>query len=103
MSALLEIEDLRVTFQTRYGEVTALDSVSLHVSAGETLGELAVRENPWFDDTLPPGAQAAGNEGAQSWKFGSGDNHPVRAGKVSQTLLKTMKNVQAAGGQTSSE
>jgi len=38
MSALLEIEDLRVTFQTRYGEVTALDSVSLHVNAGETLG-----------------------------------------------------------------
>ncbi|MDK3020669.1 ABC transporter ATP-binding protein [Pseudodonghicola flavimaris] len=38
MSALLEIEDLRVTFRTRYGEVTALDSVSLQVNAGETLG-----------------------------------------------------------------
>lgn len=38
MSALLEIEDLRVTFNTRYGEVTALDSVSMHVNAGETLG-----------------------------------------------------------------
>ena len=38
MSALLEIEDLKVTFGTRYGEVTALDSVSLHVNAGETLG-----------------------------------------------------------------
>ncbi|MGE4326218.1 MAG: ATP-binding cassette domain-containing protein, partial [Pseudodonghicola sp.] len=38
MSALLEIEDLRVTFRTRYGEVTALDSVSMHVNAGETLG-----------------------------------------------------------------
>ncbi|MBE1285346.1 MAG: ATP-binding cassette domain-containing protein [Rhodobacteraceae bacterium] len=38
MSALLEIDDLRVTFGTRYGEVTALDSVSLHVDAGETLG-----------------------------------------------------------------
>ncbi|MGB3243279.1 MAG: ABC transporter ATP-binding protein [Sulfitobacter sp.] len=38
MSALLDIEDLKVTFNTRYGEVTALDSVSLHVNQGETLG-----------------------------------------------------------------
>ena len=38
MSALLEIDNLRVTFTTRHGEVTALDSVSLHVNAGETLG-----------------------------------------------------------------
>ncbi len=38
MTALLEIEDLRVTFNTRYGEVTALDSVSMHVNEGETLG-----------------------------------------------------------------
>ena len=38
MNQLLEIEDLRVTFNTRYGEVTALDSISMHVSAGETLG-----------------------------------------------------------------
>ncbi|ASM72909.1 MULTISPECIES: ABC transporter ATP-binding protein [Roseobacteraceae] len=38
MTALLEIEDLKVTFGTRHGTVTALDSVSLHVNAGETLG-----------------------------------------------------------------
>jgi len=38
MSALLEIENLRVTFNTRHGAVTALDSVSLQVNAGETLG-----------------------------------------------------------------
>lgn len=38
MTALLEIENLKVTFGTRYGEVTALDSVSMHVNAGETLG-----------------------------------------------------------------
>ncbi|QBF30381.1 ABC transporter ATP-binding protein [Thalassococcus sp. S3] len=38
MSALLEIDDLRVTFRTRHGEVTALDSVSLSVREGETLG-----------------------------------------------------------------
>lgn len=38
MSALLEIEDLKVTFNTRHGLVTALDSVSMHVDAGETLG-----------------------------------------------------------------
>ena len=38
MTALLEIEDLRVQFSTRYGPVTALDGVSLHVNAGETLG-----------------------------------------------------------------
>lgn len=38
MTALLEIEDLNVTFNTRHGKVTALDSVSLHVDAGETLG-----------------------------------------------------------------
>jgi len=38
MSALLEIDDLKVTFNTRYGQVTALDGVSLKVNAGETLG-----------------------------------------------------------------
>lgn len=36
--ALLEIQDLNVTFNTRHGQVTALDSVSMHVNAGETLG-----------------------------------------------------------------
>jgi len=36
--ALLEIENLNVTFNTRHGQVTALDSVSMHVNAGETLG-----------------------------------------------------------------
>ena len=38
MSALLQIADLRVRFATRHGPVTALDGVSLHVDAGETLG-----------------------------------------------------------------
>lgn len=38
MSPLLEINGLKVTFNTRYGQVTALDGVSLHVEAGETLG-----------------------------------------------------------------
>lgn len=38
MSALLQIENLQVTFNTRHGQVTALDSVSLSVNAGETLG-----------------------------------------------------------------
>jgi len=38
MSALLQIENLQVTFNTRHGQVTALDSVPLSVNAGETLG-----------------------------------------------------------------
>lgn len=38
MKPLLEIEDLKVTFDTRHGKVTALDSVYLSVNAGETLG-----------------------------------------------------------------
>ena len=38
MSALMEIDELKVTFNTRYGQVTALDGVSLRVNAGETLG-----------------------------------------------------------------
>ena len=38
MTPLLDIDDLRVSFDTRYGVVTALDSVSLQVAAGETLG-----------------------------------------------------------------
>ncbi|TCO54114.1 ATP-binding cassette domain-containing protein [Actinocrispum wychmicini] len=37
MSALLEIEDLRVEFRLNTGTVTAVDGVSLHVEAGETL------------------------------------------------------------------
>ena len=36
--ALLEIQDLKVRFRTRYGPVTALDGVSMQVEAGETLG-----------------------------------------------------------------
>ncbi len=38
MAPLLDIDGLRVTFDTRYGEVTALDSVSMHVNERETLG-----------------------------------------------------------------
>ncbi len=38
MSALLEVEDLRVEFGTRHGVVEALKGVSLSVAAGETLG-----------------------------------------------------------------
>jgi peptide/nickel transport system ATP-binding protein len=38
MNPILEISDLKVTFNTRYGEVTALDSVSLRLNDGETLG-----------------------------------------------------------------
>lgn len=38
MTALLDIQDLSVTFDTRYGRVTALDGVSMAVNAGETLG-----------------------------------------------------------------
>ena len=38
MSALLEVEDLRVRFGTRNGVVEALKGVSLAVGAGETLG-----------------------------------------------------------------
>ena len=38
MSRLLDVSDLKVTFGTRYGTVTALDSVSFHVEQGETLG-----------------------------------------------------------------
>ena len=38
MTRLLDVSDLKVTFGTRYGTVTALDSVSFHVDQGETLG-----------------------------------------------------------------
>ena len=38
MTRLLDVSDLKVTFGTRYGTVTALDSVSFHVEQGETLG-----------------------------------------------------------------
>lgn len=37
MSALLEVEDLRVQFATRGGEVTALDGISFALHAGKTL------------------------------------------------------------------
>jgi peptide/nickel transport system ATP-binding protein/oligopeptide transport system ATP-binding protein len=38
MTRLLDVSDLKVTFGTLYGTVTALDSVSFHVDQGETLG-----------------------------------------------------------------
>ena len=38
MSALLEVEDLRVQFETRQGLVHAVDGVSYSVDAGSTLG-----------------------------------------------------------------
>ena len=37
MSALLDIQDLHVTFDTRYGRVSALEQVSLQLHSGETL------------------------------------------------------------------
>ena len=36
--SLLEVNDLRVSFATRHGEVPALDGVSFRLDAGETLG-----------------------------------------------------------------
>ena len=38
MSALLEVEDLRVTFETEDGAVHAVDGVSYSVDTGKTLG-----------------------------------------------------------------
>lgn len=38
MTALLEIEDLRCSFQTQSGEVRAVDGVSFSIDTGETLG-----------------------------------------------------------------
>ena len=38
MSAVLEVRDLAVTFGTREGELTAVDSVSLTVERGQVLG-----------------------------------------------------------------
>ena len=37
MSRLLEIEDLRVEFQTQTGTVKAVDGISYSVAAGETV------------------------------------------------------------------
>ncbi len=38
MPLLLEVEDLKIEFSTRYGTVTALDGVSFTLGEGETLG-----------------------------------------------------------------
>jgi len=38
MPPLLEVEDLKIEFSTRYGTVTALDGVSFTLDEGETLG-----------------------------------------------------------------
>jgi ABC-type dipeptide/oligopeptide/nickel transport system ATPase component len=38
MNALLEVHDLRVSFDTEYGDVAAVDGASFRVDEGETLG-----------------------------------------------------------------
>jgi mono/diheme cytochrome c family protein len=47
------------------------------------LGELSEEEFVWFDDALPEGAPNEGNDGANSWKFVSGPDHPVFSGQKS--------------------
>jgi len=48
------------------------------------LDKLERADTVWIDDTLPPGAKPAGNEGDKSWKFGGEkEKHPVFSGKTS--------------------
>ena len=42
MSALLEVKGLKTYFATKYGEVRAVDDVSLSVAEGEVLGLVGI-------------------------------------------------------------
>lgn len=44
-----------------------------------------LEEFVWIDDELPDGVEPGGNDGANSWKFVSGENVPVHSGKRSHT------------------
>lgn len=56
----------------------------------EKLGSLQTADKVWFDDTLPEGAKAQGNEGANSWKAGGEkEKHPVLSGASSFVRIAT--------------
>jgi peptide/nickel transport system ATP-binding protein len=59
---LLDVEDLKVYFDTEDGVLHAVDGVSLHVDAGETLGRrgrIGMRQERHRDDGDAPAADAA--------------------------------------------
>ncbi len=49
---LLDVQDLRVTFKTPDGDVTAVNDLTFSLNAGETLG--IVGESGWLQENRKP-------------------------------------------------
>ncbi len=104
MSKLLEIEDLRVEFQTQMGTVKAVDGISYSVAAGETVavvGESGCGKSVSALSILrlvpsPPGRVTGGRirfEGRDLRKLSEEDIREVRGREISMVFQEPMTSL----------
>ena len=104
MSKLLEIEDLRVEFQTQMGTVKAVDGISYSVAAGETVaivGESGCGKSMSALSVLrlipsPPGRITGGRilfEGRDLRNVSEEEIREVRGGEISMVFQEPMTSL----------
>ncbi len=104
MAKLLEIEDLRVEFQSAQGVVKAVDGLSYHVEPGETVavvGESGCGKSVSALAILglvpsPPGRVAGGSvhfEGRDLLKLGDEDIRKVRGREIAMVFQEPMTSL----------
>jgi peptide/nickel transport system ATP-binding protein/oligopeptide transport system ATP-binding protein len=106
MTALLGIEGLRTTFQTRSGEVAAVDGVDLSIARGRTLG--IVGESGCGKSVLslsimrlvpPPGRIAAGRvvfDGRDLAGLSAAEMRAIRGGRIAMIFQEPMTSLNPA-------
>src|SRR3984957_18220682 len=106
MTALLTIEGLRTTFQTRSGEVAAVDGVDLAVARGRTLG--IVGESGCGKSVLslsimrlvpPPGRIASGRimfDGRDLADLPAAEMRAIRGGRIAMIFQEPMTSLNPA-------
>src|SRR3954451_10291465 len=106
MPGLLTIEGLRTTFQTRSGEVAAVDGVDLAIERGRTLG--IVGESGCGKSVLslsvmrlvpPPGRIAAGRivfDGRDLAELPAAEMRAVRGGRIAMIFQEPMTSLNPA-------